>query len=138
MKTRAIVQINPVTGQKNVTFSSDPLTPLEDFLAPWPNSEVHVGEVLILSADGSNIVDYILDTELRSVDNDMLTPEEINASILADMLRPVVSPRSGGLSSVEWDQVVCAYVNTLTSAPLTGWERTAKGLIDSLDDRNQE
>lgn len=77
MKTRAIVQINRETGSKNVTFSSDPLTTLEDFLAPWPNSEVHVGEVLILSADDDNIVDYILDTELRSVDNDMLTPEKV-------------------------------------------------------------
>ena len=124
MKTRAIVQINPETGQKNVTLTTDSITSLEDFLAPWPNSEVHVGEVLILSADDGNIVDYILDTELRSVDNDMLTPEEVAVI--------------GGGSNLCLDRLVHSYPGTLTDNPATAWERIAKRLIDSFDDRTQE
>jgi hypothetical protein len=69
MKTRVIIQINIDTGQKNVTFTTDRLTPLSDFLVDsWENSRVIQGTVLILSMEPTDVVvDELMDTELHSV-----------------------------------------------------------------------
>lgn len=125
MKTRAIVQIDPQTGQKNVTFTTDDFSPVEDFLIPWPKSEVIDGYVLILAMDGNGIVDQLIDTEFRSVDSDM-------SALLA------VPQNPGGIVSDEWDQYVRRYVATIPEAKEADWEGSAKRLIDSMNDGTQD
>lgn len=78
MKCKAIIQINLDTGEKNICFTQDPVTPLEDFLLPWPNSKTVVEEVLILASDG--VLDNVVDTEFRSVLGDIETLVEMTLS----------------------------------------------------------
>lgn len=136
MKTRAIVQINASTGQKNITFTQDEDSPVEDFLAPWPNSEVHVGEVLMLSAGDYDIMPLIAETELRSVDNDYQKPESglLSMMLPAEMLGVVPNSMPKGMTSEQWDLYIKRYVSSVMGSPYAAWERTSKALIDSVDD----
>ena len=73
MKAKVVIQLHPATGHRNVCFSSNLLTDTKDLLAPWPSDAVVEGEVLILGDD--QLIDALLTTELRSVDNTLdITP----------------------------------------------------------------
>lgn len=68
MNVRAVVQLNHDTGEKNVAFTPDILSPVGDFLVNWPNSEVIEGRVHIIS-DNADLIRCLLDVEFRGVDN---------------------------------------------------------------------
>lgn len=68
MKARVIIQINSVSGQKNVCFTTDMETSLESFLVPWPEYTVLSGTVLILDMNNDRLTGALLDTELHSTD----------------------------------------------------------------------
>ena len=69
MKTRLIIQLNEDTGEKNVVFTTDPLTPDEDFLvASWPNSKVITTDVLLIGMN-QDAVEALLEVELHGVVN---------------------------------------------------------------------
>lgn len=69
MRARVIVQTNEDTGQKNVVFTMDNVTPIEDFLVgSWSNSTVMSGDILLLSLDDDAIIESLLETELHSVE----------------------------------------------------------------------
>jgi len=76
MKIKVIIQVNKETGEKNVCFTQDPITPIEDFLLPWPDSKVIVEEVLIFASDP--VLDNLVDTEFRSVLGGNGETEEVN------------------------------------------------------------
>jgi hypothetical protein len=75
MKCKAIIQINNETGEKNVCFTQDPLTPIEDYLLPWPDSRVIHEEIMLLASD--DVLDAVADTEFRSVLGDVKNMEEV-------------------------------------------------------------
>lgn len=69
MQVRVVIQTHP-DGQVNVCLSNDPTIDQEDLLAHgdgWEKAEVRVGKVLLIGEP--NLVDVLLKTELRSVDN---------------------------------------------------------------------
>ncbi len=75
MKCKVIIQVNNETGEKNICFTQDPITPLEDYLLPWPDSTVITEEVMLLASDV--ILDAVTDTEFHSVLGDVKHTEEI-------------------------------------------------------------
>jgi len=75
MNVRAIVQTNTISGQKNVCFTTDAVTPLETFLVPWPEYTVLSGTVLLLDMNGDKLSEALLDIELHSTDNSVESVE---------------------------------------------------------------
>lgn len=68
MKAKAIVQTNNISGQKNVTFTTDMEAPLEGFLVPWPDYTVLSGTVLLLDMNSDKLSQALIDVELHSTD----------------------------------------------------------------------
>ena len=93
MKVRAIVQTNSISGQKNVCFTTDMVTPLENFLVPWPEYTVLSGTVLLLDMNSDKLSEALLDIELHSTDTgiDSIEITENERNSLRIMLEGVIA-----------------------------------------------
>lgn len=68
VKVRAIKQVNQESGDVNLTLTTDPLTPLEDFAVnggSWRDHPPVAGELIIIG--NPDMIQDLVDKEFRSV-----------------------------------------------------------------------
>lgn len=68
VKARVVKQFNLESGEVNLTITTDPLTPLEDFAVEggsWKNHPPVAGELIIIGDE--LMVQDLVDREFRSV-----------------------------------------------------------------------